>query len=193
MAAPLALPAAGSARPRGILPIASLLVGAGGLMLFGALIAVYVLLRSRIDPFPPEDATLDQYLGNMLVITMLLSAVTVEWGISAVRRGLGKQAAAGFGLTIGFGLAFLNLLAYTADHADYGASTHPYGTVVSAMAIILGIAVAIGIAFALLTLFRVAGSQVSAADPDQARALGWYWQFTVVATVAVWYTVVVLK
>ena len=193
MAAPLALPSAGSARPRGILPLASLLVGAGGLMLFGTLIGTYVLLRSRLTPYPPEDATLDQYLGNMLVITMLLSSLTVEWGVAAVRRGIGKQAAAGFGITIGFGLAFLNLLAFATDHADYGASTHPYGTVVSAMVIALGIAVAIGIAFTVLTLFRVAGAQVSAADPDQARALGWYWQFTVVATVAVWYTVVILK
>lgn len=193
MTAPLALPAGGGARPRGILPMAALLVGAGGLMLFGTLVAVYVLLRSRVHPFPPEGATLDQYLGNMLVITMLLSSATVEWGVSAVRRGLGKQAAAGFGLSIGFGLAFLNLLAFSADHADYGASTHAYGTVVAAMVVALVVAVAIGIAFAVLTLLRVAGSQVSAADPDQARALGWYWQFTVVATVAVWYTVVVLK
>ena len=193
MTAPLALPAGGSTRPRGILPLAALLVSAGGLMLFGTLIAVYVLLRSRVHPFPPEGAVLDQYLGNMLVITMLLSSATVEWGVSAVRRGLGKQAAAGFGITIGFGLAFLNLLAFSANHADYGASTHPYGTVVTAMVLALAIAVAIGIAFTVLTLLRAAGSQVSAADPDQARALGWYWQFTVVATVAVWYTVVVLK
>lgn len=193
MAAPLALPAGGSARPRTILTLASLLVGVGGLMLFGTLIAVYVLLRSRLEPFPPEDATIDQYLGNMLVLTMVLSAVAVEWGVSAVRRGIGKQAAAGFGITAGLGVAFLNLLAYTANHADYGASTHPYGTVVAAMVVALGIAVGIGIAFAVLTLLRLAGSQVSAADPEQARALGWYWQFTVVATVAVWYTVVVLK
>lgn len=193
MAAPLALPAGGGGRSRNALTLASLLVGVGGLMLFGTLAAVYVLLRSRIDPFPPEDATLDQYLGNMLVLTMLLSAATVEWGVSAVRRGIGKQAAAGFAITVGLGLAFLNLLAYAANHAGYGASTHPYGTVVAAMALALGIAVAIGIGFAVVTLLRVAGSQVSAAEPEQARALGWYWQFTVVATVAVWYTVVVLK
>ncbi|HVF75868.1 MAG TPA: hypothetical protein VM938_12535 [Acidimicrobiales bacterium] len=193
MTAPLALPAGGGARHRSTLSLAALLVGAGGFMLFGTLIAVYVLLRSRVHPFPPEDATLDQYLGNMLVITMLLSSATVEWGISAVRRGIGKQAAAAFGITVGFGLAFLNLLAFTANHADYGASTHAYGTVVTAMVLALAVAVAIGIAFVVLTLFRLAGSQVSAADPDQARALGWYWQFTVVATVAVWYTVVVLK
>lgn len=188
-----ALPSAGGERPRNILTVTALLLGAGGLMFFGTLIGAYVLLRSRLEPFPPEGASLDNYLGNMLVITIALSSATVEWAYSAVRRGLRGQAATAYGITAGLGLAFVNLLWFTATHADYGAGTHPYGTVVTLMAVALGILVGLGIAFAALTAFRVAGEQVSAVDTDQARSLGWYWQFTVVASVAVWYTVIVLK
>lgn len=188
-----ALPSAGGERPRNILTVTALLLGAGGLMYFGALIGAYVLLRSRLEPFPPEGASLDNYLGNMLAITIALSAVTVEWGSSAVRRGLRGQAVTAYAITAGLGLAFVNLLWFTATHADYGAGTHPYGTVVTAMALSIGVLVGIGVAYAALTAFRVAGEQVSAIDTDQARSLGWYWQFTVVASLAVWYTVVVLK
>lgn len=198
MAAPatpatLALPAAGGDRPRHVLSLATLFLAGGVLMFYAALVGAYVHLRGHVDPWPPEGTQLDQYLGNMLVVTMLLSAVTVEWGYAAVRRGVRRQASAGYGTTIGLGLAFLVLLWHTASHAGYGATTHAYGTVVAAMAVVCGILVALGVAFVALTLFRAAGSQVSAAEPGQARATAWYWHVTVVASVAVWYTVVVLK
>lgn len=188
-----ALPSAGGERPRNILTLTALLAGAGGLMLFGALLGVYLLLRSRVEPFIPEDALLDNYLGNMMMITIGMSALTVEWGYSAVKRAVSAQAKIAYVMTIGFGLAFLNLLWYSATETHYGVASHPYGTVLTVMAVAVGVVVAVGIGFALLTLFRVMGGQVSAADPDQSRALGWYWQFTVVASAIVWYTVVVLK
>lgn len=189
----LALPSAGGERPRNVLTLASLLLGAGGLMFQAALIGAYVHLRGRIEAWPPEEAHLDQYLGNMLVITILLSAVTVEWGHSAVRRNLPRQASAAYGITAGFGVAFLTLLSHTMDSAGYAAAADEYATVVSALAFVLGILVAVGIGAVVLTLFRVRGGQVSAADPDQARAVAWYWHLTVVAAVATWYTVVFLK
>jgi heme/copper-type cytochrome/quinol oxidase subunit 3 len=188
-----ALPAGGGERPRNILTLTSLLVGAGGIMFFAALMGAYVHLRSRIEEFHPEEAHLDQYLGNMLVITLLLATVTAEWGHAAVRRGVKRQATTAFGITIGLGAAFLFLLWHTGVQAGYGPASHEYGLVVSTMAIALGVLVGLGVGFAALTLFRVAGGQVSAVEPDQARAAAWYWHFTAVASVIVWYTVVVLK
>jgi heme/copper-type cytochrome/quinol oxidase subunit 3 len=195
MTAPtLALPAAGTGRPRRALGLTALLASAGGLMFFAALLGSYLHIRRHAgNSWPPEDTDLDNYLGNMLVITMLLSSVTVEWAASALRRGVPRQASTAYALTAGFGLAFVNLLWFAASRVGYGVTDHAYGTLVTVMAVVLGIVVGIGIGFVLLTLFRVLGAQVSAADPDQARAVGWYWQFTVVASVAVWFTVVVLK
>lgn len=188
-----ALPAGGPERPRNILTLASLLAASGGLVFYAALMGAYLHLRSRIEEFHPEEAHLDQYLGNMLVITLLLATVTAEWGHSAVRRGIKRQATSAYGITIGFGAAFLFLLWHTGVEAGYGPASHEYGLVVSTMAIVLGVLVAVGIGFAALTLFRAAGGQVSATEPDQARAAAWYWHFTAVAGVLTWYTVVVLK
>lgn len=188
-----ALPVGGSERPRNILTLTTLLVGSGGLLFYAALIGAYLHLRRSVGEFPPEDAHLDQYLGNMLAITLLLATVTAEWGHSAVRRGVGRQATSAFGITVGLGSAFLFLLWHTGVEAGYGPAGHEYGLVVTTMAVALGVLVAIGIGFAALTLFRVVGGQVSAAEPDQARAAAWYWHFTAVAAVLTWYTVVVLK
>jgi heme/copper-type cytochrome/quinol oxidase subunit 3 len=188
-----ALPAGGGDRPRNILTLASLLAGSSGLVFFAALMGAYLHLRSRIEHFHPEDAHLDQYLGNMLVITVLLATVTAEWGHSAVRRGVRRQASAAYGITVGLGAAFLVLLWHTGAQAGYGPTSHEYGLVVTTMAVAMGVLVAIGIGFAALTLFRAAGGQVTAYDPDQARAAAWYWHFTAAAAVITWYTVVVLK
>lgn len=191
-ASPLALPSAGGDRPRNILPLAALLGGSGLLMVFGSLVAAYVHLRGKVHPFLPEHFTLDQYLGNMMAITALLSACTAEWGAASVKRALPAQAKTAYAITIALGLALLNLLWFTAGKVGLGVAS-PYGVVVTALALLLGLAVTAGIGFAAFTLFRVSGGQVSAAEPEQARAASWYWHFTVVAAVAVWYTVVVLK
>ena len=194
MASPtLALPAAGGTRSRGVLIQAMLLVAAGGTMLFGLLLAAYLHMRRISHPFPAEGTEIDQYWGNIMVITMVLSAFTIEWGCSALRRGERRQALAGFGLTVALGLCFLNLLSFSSGHVDFDAVSNPYALVITAMAMALGIVVGIGVAMASFTLFRVAGRQLLEADAEQPRATAIYWQFTVLVSVAVWYTVIVLK
>lgn len=190
---PLALPTAGGARPQGVLTLAVVLVTTSATMLFGALIAAYLHLR-RLDPeFPPGDAKIDQYWGNLMVLTMVMTSVTVEWACAALRRGERKQALAGFGITLGLGIAFLNLMSFAAGRVEFDAVSHPYGLVVTAMCMLLGIAVGVGVAFVALTLFRIAGRQLLAPDAGQPRAAAVYWHFTVLTSVAVWYTVIVLK
>ncbi|MDP8992690.1 MAG: cytochrome c oxidase subunit 3 [Actinomycetota bacterium] len=188
-----ALPSAEGERPRKVLPMGVLLLATSCAMVFGTLIAAYLHLRRLSDGWPPRGVRLDLYLGNMLVITMLLSAVSMEWACYALRRGERRQACAALATTLGFGVAFLNLLWYTADRARFHAASHPYGLVVTALVVLVGIAVGIGIVYATLTLLRVAGRQLSAAESDHLRATACYWHFTVAACVAVWYTVAVLK
>lgn len=188
-----ALPSAGGDRPRNLLPMGVLLLGASGAMLFGTLVAAYLHLRRSSEPWPPEGVKLDLYLGNLLMITMALSAVTIEWACFAVRRDERRQASAALGTTLGLGVAFLNLLSYTADRLPFDAATHAYGLVMATMVVLLGIAVGVGVAFVTLTLLRVSGRQVTSYEPSQVRATACYWHFTVAASVAVWYTVAVLK
>jgi cytochrome c oxidase subunit 3 len=191
-AAPLALTTGGVDRPRKVMTLGMALVVSSGTMLFGTLIAAYLRMRTAGGVWPPEGIVYDEYLGNMMVLTMLLSVLTMEWACHAHGRGLRNQAATALGVTLGLGLAFLNLLSYTAGRVEFDAASHPYGLVVTALCMLLGIAVGVGVGLVTLTLFRVAGRQL-AFGTDHARTTAWYWYFTVGASVAVWYTVVVLK
>lgn len=189
----LALPAAGDRRGRRSLELAAVFAGSGVLMLFASLVGTYLHLRTATNVWPPKGVNVDFYLGNMLAVTLGLSAVTATWGAVAVVRGVRRQGIAAFAMTAGFGLAFLNLLWYTATKAGYGPATHPYGLVVAAIGLALTVTVGAGIVFCVLTALRVAGGQVSAFDPDQARAATFYWLLTVASALTAWYCVIVLK
>jgi heme/copper-type cytochrome/quinol oxidase subunit 3 len=189
----LALPSAGGTRPRRVLTMAVLFLAAGGGMMFAALLGAYLHMRRLAEPFPPPDTEIDQYWGNLMVLTMLMGSVTVEWARSALDRGQRKEGVAGFAVTLGLGLAFLNLMSFAAGHVEFDAVTHPYGTVVAALTMLLGLVVGLSVAFVSLTLFRVAGRQLLEPGADQPRATAWAWHFATVAAVAVWYTVIVLK
>lgn len=188
-----ALPSAGGEKPRNLLGVGVAIACAGATMFFGALLAAYIELRSHEHPWPPEHAELDQYLGNMLVITMLLASLTVQWAVSAVKRGEQRQGAAALAITMGLGLAFVNLLSYTAGRAGFGAAEHAYGAVVTALAVGIGLVVCAAIGLALFTMLRVRGSQVGPDNPDQAWATAWFWHFATVASIVVWFAVVVRK
>lgn len=194
MASPtLALPAAGGTKTRGVVIQATIFAVCAGTMLFGALLAAYLHMRKIAHPFPPGGVKIDEYWGNIMVSTMILSAFTVEWGASALRRGERKQALAGFGLTVALGMSFLNLLSFSAGHVEFDAITNPYGLVVTATVMVLGIVVGISLGLVALTLFRVAGCQLLEPDAEQPRAAAILWHFAAAASLAVWYTVIVLK
>lgn len=186
-----ALPSAGGEKPRNLLGTGVALACAGATMFFGALLAAYIELRAGEKPWPPEHVELDQYLGNMLVITMLLASLSVQWAVSAVKRGEHRQGTAALAITIGFGLAFINLLSYTAGRAGFGAGEHAYGAVVTALAVGLGLVVSAASGLALLTMLRVRGSQVGPDNPDQAWATAWFWHFATTASIVVWFAVIV--
>lgn len=188
----LALTTGGVERPRNVMPLGMALLVSGATMLFGTLIAAYLRLRTSGGDWPPEGVVYDEYLGNMLVLTMLLSVLPIEWACSAHRRNLRNQAATALGVTIGLGVAFLNLLSYSAGRVEFDAASHPYGLVVTAMCMLLGLAVGAGVFLVTLTLFRVAARQLTVTT-EHLRTTALYWHFTVGASVAVWYVVVVLK
>jgi cytochrome c oxidase subunit III len=191
----LALPS-GEERPgplRQPVTLAALGASAAGSMLFGGLIAAYLVLRSTIGTWPPEGIVFDNYTAATLVVTLLMASVTVEWGAHALRRDQRGQALAGLGLTLALGLAFLNALWFLIAKFNFEIVDHPYGTVAYSMAFLAGLNGLIGFAFVLLTTLRVVGHQLTMANYQIMRATALYWHFVTVAWTAVAYTLYVSK
>ncbi|MEY2398753.1 MAG: cytochrome c oxidase subunit [Actinomycetota bacterium] len=170
------------ARPAGphALTVASYVAG-GALVLFSiALQAGFYNLRHGSAVWPPKGVNFDEYLSAMLTATLLLSAGVVAWAASAAKLGNRRQAMAGLALTIGLGAAFLNLAWYTGSHAGFGASSHPFGTVVITGLVVGSIAVVIGIGFLAAVLLRTQLRAEQAGDGGVGAATR-FWLLVVLA------------
>lgn len=176
---PLALPPATQARPTRVLNTGAFLAGIANVMVIAGLFASYIQVRHVSHKWPTYK--IDNYLGGTLVATVLLSALTAEWFAWGVRTGNRRQALVGGSMTLGFGLAFGNLLWYALSQAGFGPGSSAYGTLFFAMLIVAGVIAAAGFVFVLLSLLRFAANQISVSDTDGARAAAIYWHFVVLS------------
>jgi len=189
--APLALGSGARPRPRNVLNLTVLMVVTGGLGLFAALIGAYSALSRATGPWPPKGVTLDNYVGSMLSITALMSAVTVEWACYAVKRDDPAQATWGLGLTLGFGLAFLDLLWFLGRTVHFGpgdTKVGPFAVAFFALIVAAGAVAVLGLGALAMAMARTLGRQMTSSHGELVRAVAWYWDFVVLAWIAVYAT-----
>lgn len=185
----LALPSGERAKPKNLLTVGVLVAVAGGLMGLGALIAAWVNVSHFTNPWPPKGVRIENYPGTMLTLTMLMSLVTVEWGVWSARRLQRGQAGAAFGLTIGFGLAFMNLLWFFGKGLGFGPGKSPFAVILFSMLTVAGVLAGIGILLVIGGLARTVGREYEGADVDGLRATAWFWDFVVVAWIVIYATI----
>ena len=173
----LALPSGARPSESHVLNLGTLLLGAGGAMVFAGILAAYLQLRGVATRWPPRGVELDNYLGVTLILTALLSAVTVEWAPFAIKRGNRRQALWALTLSLGLGLAFLNLLWYAASQFNFGVADHAFATLIYAAVLATAVQVVLGLGYLLVALVRTGGHQVQPGDHQLVRAAGWYWQW----------------
>lgn len=189
----LALPPGGRERPRHLLHLGALLGGTSLVMAAGALVAAYVNIRDAADRWPPKGAKVDNYLGVILMITLLLSSALAEWGASSARRSLHRQAVAGLALTGFMGFAFLNGLWYLGSQYRFGVGTHAYGALAFAILGLAGTGVIAGIAALAGALVKTLAHQSDGLDAEPARAAASFWHFVVGAWVVVYAALFLVK
>lgn len=128
----------------------------------------------------------------MQLVTLLMSAVMVQWAVWAVARNERGQTLLALGTTMLLGLAFLNQTTFLWDRAAV-AMTQPEGPLFYA---ITGgqFAVTIGaLIFLALMGIRVVGGQFSSRYPDGVSAAALFWHVNVALYSVIWYAVYVTK
>ena len=166
-------------RPRSIANIATGLFVAGDFMVLCALVAGYYALRSQAFEWPPVG--LGTYLPTMIAITMVMTAVTVQWAIWSIRRNDQRTTLAALGITIFFAFAVLNGQWYELAHLKFGPAAHPYGAFVYLLTGFHMVNVIAGIVVLAIALVRSVGGEFSADDHDALTATAIFWQFANVA------------
>ena len=189
----LALPSGDRDQPVHVLSLGALLLGIASSMVLAGIVAAYFEMRGVAKVWPPKGVKLDNYLGVTLFLTMVLSAVTAEWAPFAIKRGNRRHPLWGLGLTLGFGVAFLNLLWYTASQLGFGPADHAFGALMYAAIIATAVHVGLATGFVLVALVRTAGHQVVAGQHQVVRAAAWYWQLAGVSWLVVFTAFYVLQ
>src|SRR5919106_1387222 len=97
-------------RPRVLLVGSALASGAAAMVLL-ALVAIYTRMRADViaggDTWLPEDANVQLSPGNMGMVTLLMSGVTVAWAVYSLRTDDRAHAYLAFGLSILLGVAYI--------------------------------------------------------------------------------------
>jgi cytochrome c oxidase subunit I+III len=173
----LALPSGAPTDSPHKLTLGVLLTGCAAAAAFGGWLAAYLNVRALAATWPPRGVELDNYLGVMLFVTLLMSSATAEWAPYAIKRGNQRHTLWALGVTIGFGLAFVNLAWYAGSQFGFGPADHVFGTLAWAGLVTAVVNAGLGIGFLLVALARTAGHQVVPGRHQLVRAAAWYWQF----------------
>ena len=194
------VPAAPPRRPR-VLLVGTAFATAGVVAAFVGLLAVYLSVRSQYlaanDAWLPTGSSIPLSPGNMGMITLLMSLVTVQWAVHAARERDRPHAYIALGLTIFiFGLAHITLIGYL--WTQWGLPLNGGGATLQAVLLltITGMHVAMvgaGLIFLTLMTVRTLGGQFTGHDAEGLSAAALFWYATVAVYTVIWYALLVMK
>ena len=190
-----ALPAAEATRPRTV-GVAALLATAAVFVAFATVLSVYVQQRQQARSANLEwfgDGSVELGPAGMMMMTLLLSVVTVQWAVQAARAEDRPHGFIALGVTLLFGAAVINQFAFvyadTAFAIDDGRAQLLFYVVTGSFIAMLISAMAAVAVTTIRSLLGPFGSEL--AHGVQAAAV--YWHMCVVCYFLVWYVVFITK
>lgn len=170
----------------------SAFVTAGVVMGLLTLIGSYIATRDAAGAawLAENDIPLTQ--ANMQLITLGMSAVTMQWAFYAVARDDRYHAYMALGITLMLGVAFVNqtTFLYRMSGITMAQAEGPlfYGVTAGHLAMVV-----FGLLFLVLMTFRVFGGQFTSRQPDGIGAAAVFWYACVGLYGLIWFAVYVQK
>ncbi len=202
---PAAAPApAEMPRPRTLL-VGTAFATVASVMVFIGLFGLYFTERtSVIKAASPQSrstawipkGTISLVPGGMMFATMVMSAITMAWGVYSIRRDDRPRAYLGLGLTALFGLAVINQTVFY--YKSMGLTIVGKNASLQALLIftITGahlVMVSAGVLFLGLMAFRALAGQYSSRQADGVVAASMFWYATVAVYTLIYFGIYVAK
>jgi heme/copper-type cytochrome/quinol oxidase subunit 3 len=172
-------------------------VVAGGAMLVASLVGIYLGFRNTIsDPgnnWVPRGVNIPNAQLVMAVVTAILSSITAQWVVYAARRRQRGHTFAAIGVTIMFGVAWINMVFFAFNFMEVSIGSTQWANLAYTLS---GMAVAIGmvaIAFLALMAIRAFGGEEGPMGSAPLAAAVIFWHYSVLAFILLWYVVFVVK
>ena len=123
----------------------------------------------------PEGVVLPLTPGNMGMVTLLMSAVTMAWAVDALRNDDRPHAYLALGLTLLFGVAFINSTVYLYQQLALPPTSGPIAGLLYAVTGAHLVMVVVGMLFAAVMGFQALGGQLTGRDAEGMSAAALYW------------------
>jgi heme/copper-type cytochrome/quinol oxidase subunit 3 len=190
-------PVAPVPRPR-VLLIGTSLACAAIVMAFAGVIGLYVERRATVirngGTWLPKDVSMDLTPGNVALVGLIISVVTMHWAIYCIDNDDRQRAYLALGLSALLGGAYINGMAFS--YTQMGFTVHDPTGVGVLVYVITGMHLAMtgaGALFIGLMAFRTLGGQYSGRDKEGIVAAAIYWYVTVAVYAVIWFTIFVTK
>jgi len=164
--------------PTGTNVLGALLLFVADLMLLAALVTAWFTIKAGSPSWPPPRTSVGTYIPTVVGITAIMSAFTVQWVVSSVRRNDQRTAIAALVLTLILGICIFNAQWYYMARARFGVADHAYGALFH---LLIGYhLVHIGIAILALTLLgaRALAGHFGRENYEPLKAAAAVWQYS---------------
>ena len=162
-----------------------------------SMLAAYLQLRSeRVGAGVtalPDGVVLPLTPGNMGLVTLLMSAITMAWIVHSLRVGDRAHAYLGLGVTLLLGVAFINSTAYLYQQLGMGFTASGTAGLLYAITGAHLVMVVVGLVFILAMGFHALGGQLTGRDAEGMSAAALYWYVTIAVYTVVWYGIYITK
>jgi len=189
-------PPAPPARPR-VLLIGSALASGSAAMVVLTLVAQYARLRNDVisggNTWLPEEANAQLTPGNMGMVTLVMSMVTVAWIVYALRHDDRTHALLAFGVTLLLGAAFINVTVFGWQQLGLGAAGSTQALLIYTITGLVVAMVGAGMLFLAVMAFRALGGQLTGRSAEGVVAAVLFWYVTVAVYAVVWYAITITK
>ena len=195
------VPAPPARRPR-VLLIGTAFAAAGSMAAFVGLLGVYLSVRTQFlqdseESWLPTGTEIPLSPGNMAMVTLLMSLVTVQWAVHAGSQRDRPHAYMALGLTLLFGLAHVTLIGFLWTQWNLPLNGEEGGTTQAVLLFtILGLHIAMvaaALVFIALMTVRSLGGQFTGRDAEGLSAAALYWYVTVAVYAVLWYALLIVK
>ncbi len=183
-------------RPRLLLIGAAFGSVASALVVLSTL-AVYLQLRGDFlaggGQAAPDDFVLPLTPGGMGMVTLLMSLVSVSWAVWSLRRDDRPHAYLAVGLTLLFGIAFVNVTVYLYQQLTLPLTVSGLGGLFYVVTGAHLVMVVVGMVFVAAMGFQSLGGQLTGRDADGMSAAALYWYVTVAVYGVIYYGIYITK
>jgi cytochrome c oxidase subunit 3 len=183
-------------RPR-VLVIGTMFVLAAIVMVFAALIGIYLAMRSGVvstgGTWLPEGVTIPLTQPNTNMFTLVMGAVTAQWAVYAIARDDRINAYLALGLTLVFGFMFIVTQSYLWSIMELDITGSPQAVLLytvggAHLAFLVGT-----MAFLVLMAIRALGGQFTSRQHDGISSAALSWHVMTAVYFVIWIAVYITK